>query len=158
MSTASERLNLWVSPPPRKTAFFSNRLNPGVVLRVAAMRARPPAHNTHSRVTVDMPLMRAMKFRTSLSDCRIFLALPHTVITVLVAGTNSPSSKSRSASRPKYSKISSASASPEMMQSSLAMMTARAGVSGTRLLESSHSPKSSPTNRSSSDLSIPQGF
>ena len=52
----------------------------------------PPAERTHCRVIVDIPLMRARKFRVSLSAWSMARALPLMQITSALAGTNSPSS------------------------------------------------------------------
>ena len=56
MSTMSNRPRRWFRPPPHATAYFSNRRQPGVVLRVSRICARVPLMaSTNCAVSVAMP-------------------------------------------------------------------------------------------------------
>ncbi len=98
--TASDRLNLWVSPPPSFTAFFSNLRNPGVVFLVHASLTLP-ASATHRAVNVAIPLIRHRKLRASLSERNTSPAWPHMLQTTSPDVIVSPSFKSECVSSAK---------------------------------------------------------
>ena len=68
MSTMSNRPKRWFRPPPQVTAYFSNRRQPGVVLRVSRICARVPlTASTNWAVSVAMPQSRWRKFSATRS-------------------------------------------------------------------------------------------
>src|SRR5690606_1452499 len=61
--TASDRPNRWLCPPPIRTAYFSRKRWPGVVLRVSTIRTpgKSRTASTNRRVAVAMPLIRCSR-------------------------------------------------------------------------------------------------
>ena len=63
MRTPSPRPMRWLWPPPRRTAYFSSRRQPGVVLRVSnTWQGSPATAWTYFAVCVATPLSRCTKF------------------------------------------------------------------------------------------------
>ena len=75
-----------------RTAYFSRRRIPGVVLRVSRISHDVPAiASTHVRVSVAIPLRWPKKFRAVRSASKIARVSPRTVMRTVPACTNVPS-------------------------------------------------------------------
>mmetsp|Transcript_378 Transcript_378/g.1246 ORF Transcript_378/g.1246 Transcript_378/m.1246 type:complete len:283 (+) Transcript_378:127-975(+) len=71
----SKRPMRWFFPPPMSTAHLSGRRSPGTVFLVSSMNAGAAASAIFF-VSVAIPDIRCMKFRTTLSARRMLCALP----------------------------------------------------------------------------------
>ena len=119
----------WLRPPPQVTAYFSNRRQPGVVLRVSRICARVPLiASTNCAVKVAMPESRWTKFNATRSALRRARAGPESCIRVPPAATRWPSWVWRTTftSGESSRKAASANASPATTSGSRARITALA--------------------------------
>ena len=74
---ASSSPSLWFTPPPQRTAYFSSRRSPGVVLRVSASRTPVPASSaTMAAVAVAIPERRMARLRAVRSPATRAAASP----------------------------------------------------------------------------------
>ena len=91
--TASERLILWLEPPPQRTAYFSTARRPGNVLRVSLMTAPVPATaSTAAAVIVATPERWVTRLRTVRSAASSVSAGPASTPRTSEAPTRAPSS------------------------------------------------------------------
>ena len=85
----------WLTPPPHRTAYFSRRRIPGVVLRVSRIAAPVPAiASTHVRVSVAMPLRWPSRLRAGRSARSRSCVRPVTLRIVVPSATDVPSGTS----------------------------------------------------------------
>ena len=94
---ASHNPMRWFCPPPMRTAYFSRKRKPGMVLRVSRRTASvSPIASTYSRTMVAMPERCWTVFKALRSAVSMARALPSSRIRSVPGATRSPSSTSRS--------------------------------------------------------------
>ena len=158
-STASESPARWLVPPPARTAAFSRRRRPGVVLRVSRMATaglRSWAAATKRAVRVAMPERWPRKFSAVRSAVRTGRSGPAISATVSPGFSSSPSDACHTTLRsgPTRRKVSSAGARPARVPARRARRTKRAVAdSGTSAaVRSPSGPRSSARARSTASV------